>query len=408
MDLKQTTGKSGRKGLSRNIIVLGVVSLLTDLSSEMMVPLIPLFLTDVLKTPVQFIGLIEGIAESIASLLRVIAGWLSDRLGRPKLLATLGYSLSSVAKPFLALATWWPTVLLIRFTERFGKGIRSAPRDVIITESVEPERRGRAFGFHRAMDTTGALLGPLAAWFIISYFTRHHFAEAVWYKNIFLIATVPAIIGVVVLAALVPEKPKPAHYVAPPKIRWGALSKRLKIFLLVVGIFSLGNSSDAFLILRAKTLGVSPANILLIYVIFNAVSAACAMPAGIISDRVGRRPVLVAGLLIFALTYLGFAVAKTPIAAWVLFGVYGLYGGLTSGVLKAFAADLAPREIRGTVIGAYYTVEGIALLPASLFAGLMWRYVGVSAPFYYGAAMAAIAVLTLVITFPPGAERQVA
>lgn len=400
MNHGQSFGKKSWLGLSRNIIVLGVVSLLTDLSSEMMVPLIPLFLSDVLKAQKTYIGLIEGVAESIASLLRIISGWLSDRLGRPKFLTSLGYGLSALTKPFFAFAMWWPTVFLLRTVERFGKGIRSAPRDVIIAESVEPERRGKAFGFHRAMDTTGAMLGPLVAWFILSYLAGHHAPEGAWYRSIFIIAAIPAIIAVIVLVALVPEKPKEARPVAPPRIKWGEMSTKLKLFLLVVGVFSIGNSSDAFLILRSKSLGVSIAHILLIYVIFNAVSAAVAMPAGIISDRVGRRPVLVAGLLIFAATYLGFAVAKTSIAAWVLFAVYGLYGGLTSGVLKAFAVDLAPAESRGTVIGAYYSVEGLALLPASVIAGVLWDRIGASAPFYFGAALAALAVIILVVVFP--------
>lgn len=405
MKHEYSTDKRGWLGLSRNIIVLGVVSLLTDLSSEMMVPLIPLFLADVLLAPKRYIGLIEGFAESIASLLRIISGWLSDRLGKPKLLTVVGYGLSSLAKPFLALANWWPTVFLLRATERFGKGIRSAPRDVIITESVEPQFRGKAFGFHRAMDTTGAMLGPLAAWGIIRYLSQHHATMRVSFTTVFLIAAVPAIIAVIILAALVPEKPKEAHAVAPPKIKWSTLSHRLKMFLLVVGVFSIGNSSDAFLILRSQSLGVSVSNILLIYVLFNAVSAAFAYPAGVISDRVGRRPVIVVGMIIFAMTYLGFAVAKTSIAAWVLFAVYGLYGGLTSGVLKAFAADLAPAANRGTVIGAYYTVEGLALLPASGIAGLLWDYVNVSAPFYFGAFMAAVAVVILVVMFPARAQR---
>jgi MFS family permease len=394
--------QGGFMGLSRTIVVLGFVSLLTDLSSEMMVPLIPLFMTDVLRQPATIIGIIEGTAECVASILRIFSGWLSDRLGRPKALTVAGYGLSSIAKPLLALVYFWPTAFVLRVTERLGKGIRSAPRDVIIAESVEPEKRGKAFGFHRAMDTTGAVLGPLAAFFIIRHFLGY---SAVLHRNaytaVFYIAAIPAVLGVIVLWLLVPEKPKEARPIAPPKIQWSALSRQLKIFLLVVGIFSIGNSSDMFLILRANNLGVSIAHVLLIYVVFNAVSAAVAMPAGILSDKIGRKPMIIAGFLIFAVSYLGFAHARSSVDAWVLFAVYGVYGGLTSGVLKAFAVDLAPKDIRGTVIGAYYTVEGLTLLPASGIAGLLWKYINPSAPFYYGGAMALIATVVLLVAFPP-------
>ena len=392
--------RRGLLGLSRTIITLGVVSLLQDLSTEMLLPLIPLFLTNVLGAPVTAIGIIEGVAESVASLLRVWAGWLADRFGRPKLLAVLGYGLSSVAKPFLAAATAWPHVFIVRFADRFGKGIRSAPRDVIIAESAPMEVRGKAFGFHRAMDTTGAVLGPLVAWAIIRHYAGHYAGPRAPYVAVFLIGAVPALMAVAVLAALVPEKPREARAEAPVKIQWSAFSTRLKLLLLVVTVFSIGNSSDAFLILRAKDLGVSVEHVLLIYVLFNVVSAAFSLPAGIISDRVGRGPVIVVGMLIFAGAYLGFAVATTARSAWLLFGVYGLYPGLTAGVLRAYAADLAPAHLRGTAIGAYYTLEGLALLPASVIAGLLWDHVGRPAPFYYGAATAALAALLLLALLP--------
>lgn len=384
-------------GLPRTIIFLGVVSLLTDLSSEMIVPLVPLFLQNVLHAPGVAIGIIEGVAESTASLLRVFAGWLADRFGRPKLLAVTGYGLSAVAKPFLAAATSWTGVFAVRVTDRFGKGIRSAPRDVIITESVAPEIRGKAFGFHRMMDTIGAVLGPLAAFAIISLARTGEMSR---YRLVFIAGAIPALLAVAVLALFVPEKPKEARPVAPPKIRWGAFSRRLKLFLVAVAIFSIGNSSDAFLILRANDLGVSVGQVLLIYMLFNAVSAVFSLPAGIASDRVGRRPVILTGMLVFAATYLGFALAETPGAAWLLFAIYGLYAGLTAGVLRAYTADLAPPELRGTAIGAYFTLEGLALLPASIIAGVLWDKVGHSAPFYYGAATAVLASILLVTIVP--------
>lgn len=391
--------RTGRLGLSRTIVVLGIVSLLTDLSSEMMIPLIPLFLSNVLNAPGVAIGFIEGVAESTASILRIFAGWVADRTGRPKMLTVAGYGLSAISKPFLAVANSWVQVLGVRFADRFGKGIRSAPRDVIITEAAPQEIRGKAFGFHRTMDTIGAVLGPLAAYIIILLVKG---GAAHQYRMVFLAGAVPAILAVAVLGIFVPERAREARPVAPPKIQWSAFSGRLRLFLVVVTIFSIGNSSDAFLILRANNLGVSVGHVLLIYVLFNAVSALFSLPAGIASDRVGRRPLIVIGMLIFSATYLGFAVAKTPGMVWLLFAVYGLYAGLTAGVLRAYAADLAPRELRGTVIGAYFTLEGLALLPASVIAGLLWDQVSKSAPFYYGSATAIIAALLLLLVVPAG------
>lgn len=397
--MNRTEKTGGMLGLSRTIVVLGIVSLLTDLSSEMLIPLVPVFLTTTLGAPVQLLGLIEGVAESTASLLRVYAGWLADKFGRPKLLAVSGYGLSSIAKPFLAISTSWLHVLAIRFADRFGKGIRSAPRDVIIAESTPQEIRGRAFGFHRTMDTTGAVIGPLAAYFILRAVNGEGGAGA-GYRAVFIVGAIPALLAVAVLAKYVPEKPKEAQPATPPKIKWSAMSRRLKLFLLVIAVFQLGNSSDAFLIIRATNVGVDVADVLLIYALFNLVSAVFSLPAGIASDKIGRGPVIILGMLIFAATYFGFAIAPTTGAIWLLFAIYGLYVGLTAGVFRAFAADLAPPELRGTVIGAYFTIEGLALLPASIIAGRLWDAIGPSAPFYFGAATGVIAALMLIFLLP--------
>ncbi|HPP74877.1 MAG TPA: MFS transporter [Armatimonadota bacterium] len=387
----------GVLGLSRTVILLGFVSLLTDLSSDMLIPLIPIFLTTTIGAPVWALGLIEGVSESIASILRIYAGWLSDRFGRPKLLATSGYGLSSFAKPFLAIATNWLHVFAVRVADRFGKGVRSAPRDVIITETTAPEIRGRAFGFHRTMDTTGAVLGPLVAYAILLAFQGDN-GNA--YRTVFLIGAVPALVAVAILGIFIPEKPKEARPMQPPKVKWSTFSRQLKHFLLIVAVFSVGNSSDAFLIIRATNVGVEVENVLLIYALFNLVSAIFSLPAGIASDKVGRGPLLLSGFIVFIATYLGFAMASTPLVVWILFSVYGLYVGLTAGVLRAYAADVAPAELRGTAIGAYYTVEGISLLAASTIAGLLWTYISPSAPFYYGAVMALFASVLLLFLMP--------
>lgn len=385
-------------GVPRTVVTLGIVSLLTDISSEMLVPVIPLFLQDVLRAPKTYIGLIEGIAESTASLLRVIAGWISDRTGRPKALAVGGYGVSAAAKPFFALAAIWQHVLLIRFLDRLGKGLRSAPRDVIIAEATDQSTRGRAFGLHRAMDTIGAVLGPLIVFLLLlpQFLSGRLSLPRETYQLIFFVAAVPAILGVLVLTIFVPERPRSAELKPLPKITLGAFDRKFKFFLLAIVVFGLGNSSDAFLVLRARDLGLGVAEVLLIFVFFNAVGAALAMPSGIASDTLGRKPVIVVGLLIFAAVYAGFAVAESRLAVWGLFMVYGLYYALTEGVMRAYAADLAPTQLRGTALGAYWTFNGLAILPASVIAGLLWDNVSRAAPFWYGAGAAIMGAFLLV------------
>jgi len=247
------------------------------------------------------------------------------------------------------------------------------------------------------MDTTGAVLGPLVAYAILLAFQGDN-GNA--YRTVFLIGAVPALVAVAILGIFIPEKPKEARPMQPPKVKWSTFSRQLKHFLLIVAVFSVGNSSDAFLIIRATNVGVEVENVLLIYALFNLVSAIFSLPAGIASDKVGRGPLLLSGFIVFIATYLGFAMASTPLVVWILFSVYGLYVGLTAGVLRAYAADVAPAELRGTAIGAYYTVEGISLLAASTIAGLLWTYISPSAPFYYGAVMALFASVLLLFLMP--------
>jgi len=379
-----------------NIVILGLASLLTDVSTEMVYPLLPLFLTQTLGASPAILGFIEGLAESTASLLRVFSGNVSDRLGRRRPLAIAGYAASTIGKILLYLALNWPTVLAGRLVDRFGKGIRTAPRDALIAESADPAIRGRAFGLHRAMDTLGATIGIALAYLFLRM-SPHQ------YRGIFLWAVVPAVLAVTVLFR-VREPAARAHPSQIPPLRWSALDRRLRGFLLVIVLFTLGNSSNQFLILRAGSVGVPAANTVLLYLWFNVVYAIVSYPAGRISDRVGRRIVLVAGYAVYGLVYLGFGLARGPAAVTLLFPLYGMSIGLSEGVEKALVADLAPKDLRATAIGLHATLVGVGLFPASLLAGWLWTTFGPAAPFYFGGMLGitAAAALFLVLRSGPG------
>jgi len=399
--------ESDRKGLfgfSRNVFFLGVVSFLTDVSSEMIFTLLPLFLLNVLRVGTPVIGLIEGIAEGTASLLKVLSGWLSDRLGRRKGLAVFGYSLSTLVKPFLYFATTWGAAAGVRFVDRVGKGIRTSPRDALVADSAPPEEMGKSFGFHRGMDTLGAVLGLSVAALVV-YLVQRDGLELTRdaFQTIVLVGIVPAVLAVLVLLFFVRERGKgagsenpAASFGGPPAEAVNArkgFDLRFKLFLVVVVVFTLGNSSDAFLILRAQDLGFSVPQVLLLFVAFNLVYALAALPAGLVSDRLGRKGVIVVGWSIYAIAYLGLAVASAAWQVWLLFALYGLYYGVAEGVSRAFVADLVPAERRGTAYGLYHTAVGLSLLPASLIAGWLWHLIGPEAPFFFGAVMAGVAAL---------------
>jgi len=394
-------------GVSRNVFFLGWVSLLTDMSSEMIFNVLPLFLLNVLKVGTPIIGLIEGIAEGTASLFRLISGWLSDRLGRRKGLTVFGYALSTVSKPFLYIASSWGVVLAVRFTDRVGKGVRDAPRDALVADSTSDSERGRSFGFHRGMDTAGAVLGiALAA--LVVYLVEREALQLTWhaFRALVLSGIGPAVLAVLILLFFVREKKrgaqrKPGEPAAPQPVREApaktALDRRFKLFLLIMVLFTLGNSSDAFLILRAQNLGFSVFWVLILFVAFNLVYALAAMPAGVVSDRLGRKRVIVVGWTIYALSYLGLGLASAKWQVWLLFALYGLYYGISEGVTRAFVADLVPVERRGTAYGWYHAAVGISLLPASVIAGLLWQYISPAATFYFGAGMAGVAMLGLLL-----------
>ncbi|HHY46869.1 MAG TPA: MFS transporter [Firmicutes bacterium] len=374
-----------------NIIILGLVSLLTDISTEMVYPLLPLFLTSRLGATPAVVGLIEGIAESLASILKVFSGYISDRIGKRKSLAIAGYGSSTIGKVVLFLAGSWPWVLVARVIDRFGKGIRTAPRDAIIADSSTSETRGRAYGLHRTLDTLGAATGVLLAYYFMTTYKGD-------FTKVFLWSIVPAVLGLAMLA-LVRETARSKAALAGangpmrPTFSWSKLDRRLKAFLIVVFIFALGNSSNQFLLLRARNIGFSSTTILLVYFLYNIVYSLVSYPAGRLSDRIGRKALLVAGYLAYGLVYLGFALARAPWHIWALFATYGLYIAFTEGVEKALVADIAPPELKATTIGLHATLVGAGLLPASLLAGLLWNVFGPQATFYFGSMMGILAAI---------------
>ncbi len=400
--------KSALLTLPRNVWVMTVTSFLTDVSSEMIINLIPLFLANVLGVRTGVIGLIEGLAETTASLLKLYSGWLSDRLGQRKWLTVAGYALSTLAKPFLYLATSWGGVLAVRLTDRIGKGIRTAPRDALIADSIDDRQRGLAFGLHRAGDTAGAALGLLIALVVVWLVQGSSLLLArPTFQLVVLFSIVPAVLAVLVLAVGVREVPmSPSPRRQPPSLSLRGFDARFKGFMLIVFLFTLGNSSDAFIILRAQQRGLSVLAVLGMLVTFNLIYALVSGPAGAWSDRIGRRQLIAGGWLVYSLIYLGFALAGTGRQVWLLFGLYGVYYGLTEGTARAMVADLVRPEQRGTAYGVFNGVVGLTALPASLIAGVLWQGVGFwsgfgpSAPFLFGAGLALLAVLLLVGWLP--------
>jgi len=397
------------RDLPRNVWVVTATSFLTDISSEMIINLVPLFLANVLGVRTGVIGLIEGIAETTASLLKVFSGWLSDRWGGRKWLTVAGYALSTLAKPFLYFANTWAWVLGVRFADRVGKGIRTAPRDALIADSIDERHRGLAFGLHRAGDTAGALVG-LVIVVVVVWVAQGKGLELTraTFQSVVLISIFPAALAVLVLALGAQDVPVTGESRRPPGLSLRGFDARFKGFLLLVVVFTLGNSSDAFLILRAQERGLSVLGVMGMLVTFNFIYTLVSGPAGALSDRVGRRRLIAGGWLAYGFIYLGFALANTVWQVWLLFALYGVYYGMAEGASKAMVADLVFPEQRGTGYGVYNAAIGLTAFPASLIAGLLWQGVGgweglgPRAPFLFGAAMALMAVVLLVWWLPRG------
>lgn len=382
---------ASNKKLSRVILVLGFVSLFTDLSSNMIVPILPLYLTSVLHVQVSSIGVIEGIAESTASVLKLFSGWLTDRLGKRKLLLFLGYGLSNLTKPFFAISASWNQVLMVRFMDRFGKGIRTSPRDALLADSVTMEERGKAFGFRRAMDALGAALGPLVAFGILAVYAGN-------YRLVFWLSVIPGVLAVVLILLFIKEKPTNREKRTNlPKFGFKNLDRRFIWFSLIYTLFTIGNFSDAFLALRAQNVGMLPALIPLAFFVFNMSTSMFSVPVGMLSDRIGRRPVLISGFFLFALIYFGFGITKSMIGIWILFVLYGIYYAFTEGIQKAYIADLVPAGQRGTAMGTFNAMTGLAALPASILAGFLWQMFGPMVAFSTSSVIAVIAALLMMM-----------
>ncbi|HEX8138299.1 MAG TPA: MFS transporter [Pyrinomonadaceae bacterium] len=390
--------------LPRNVFVISLVSLLNDASSEIILPLLPLFLTAALGTQPAAIGLIEGAAESVSSLLKLFAGYFSDRLGRRKSLVVFGYTLASVARPLLGLASSWHQVLAIRLTDRVGKGIRTAPRDAMIADAAPLEQRGMAFGFHRAMDHLGAVIGPILGLCILLLIADDpdapHGAD---FTKVFLVASVPALAAVLVAAFWIRETPREqrvsgAARLEVPRLSLAGFDANFKRFLAILALFTLANSSDVFLLLRLREAGGGAVSILLTWAALHTVKVLSSLVGGNLSDRLGRKTLIVSGWLLYAAVYAGFAFVTSVGMAWVLFLVYGIYFGLAEGAEKALVADLVRPEQRGTAYGLYNLAFGIAVFPASLLMGAIWNWRGATAAFMTSASLGAVAALLLLLT----------
>ena len=383
------------KGITGNVLILGLVSFFTDVSSEMIYPLLPLFLTGMLGAGPAFLGVIEGVAESTSSLLKLLSGVVSDRGRRRKRLVLLGYSISALMRPLIGSAASPLAVLLIRTGDRVGKGIRTSPRDALIADSVEASMRGKAYGFHRSMDHAGALVGPLIATLLLGYFVTD-------LRTVFWLAAVPGFIALLLIAWKVRETDRAA--LPKPQLQLSLLpAGPLRRYLLILFLFTLGNSSDAFLLLKAGSIGVPAFRIPLLWTFFHLVKMLTSMPFGALSDRIGRKAVIVAGWCVYSVSYLGFGVATSEWQVWLLFALYGLFFGLTEGVEKAYLADMADPALKGAAFGWYNFAVGSGALPASLLFGLIWQRLGGVAPFLFGAALSGCAAILLLVLVKPAA-----
>jgi len=377
------------RNIPRNVVFLGLVSLFNDIASEMIYPIVPIFLTSVLGAPVSIVGLIEGIAEATASLTKFFSGYVSDRVRKRKIFVVYGYTLGSISKLLTGLAVSWHFVLFARFIDRLGKGVRTSARDSILLQNATSQNRGYIFGFHRAMDSLGAVVGPLLALILLALLKEN-------IRLVFFLAFIPSLIGVLLLILFVREK---KHEVSEKGIKigfsWKNINFNLKLFFIASIIFSLGNSSDAFLILRAKDLGLATTLVVLTYVLYNISQTVFSTPAGKLADKIGARRVFTIGLLVFAFVYFMFGIMDNPILPWIIFPIYGLYIAFTDGVSKAYISEFITEKESGSYFGMYQMGIALAGFFASFTAGILWSSINPSAAFFYGSTMAILAFFVL-------------
>jgi len=375
------------KKVPRNVLVLGLVSFFNDLASEMIYPIVPIFLTTVLKTSVPVIGLIEGIAEATASVGKYVFGALSDYFQKRKIFVIVGYSFAAASKALIGLAKSWPFVLFARFIDRAGKGLRTAPRDSILLENVSGNNRGFIFGFHRALDSAGAVFGPILA-LVFLYLLKDNL------RLVFFIAFIPGVLAVTLLVLAIKEKKQPEKEKKSfVKISFRSISPPLKLFLLISFIFSLGNSSDVFLLLRAQNLGLTTILVTFTYVLYNVSQTLFAAPAGSLADKIGAKKVFAWGLFIYSAVYLMFAIIKNPIFIWVIFPIYGVYIAFTDGVSKAYVSEFIKKEESGSFFGLHQTILAVGGFLASVIGGALWNKISPVATFYFGSLMALLALI---------------
>ncbi len=391
--------RTGLRALPRNVWATSLTSFLMDVSSEMVLNVLPLVLAT-LGVSKTAIGVLESVAEGIASLLKVFSGWLSDRLRARKWLAVAGYGLSALSRPLFYFADTWWAVAVARWTDRVGKGIRTAPRDALVADSIDESQRGLAFGFHRAADTGGAFLGLLLSLGVIWLMQRGAVGlNLSTFQTIVLVSLVPAALAVLSLAVGAQDVPV-TKTDERPRISLRGLGRPFALLMLTCGLFELGNSSDAFLVLRAQDAGLSAIGVLGALLLFNLVYTLISTPAGSFSDRVGRRRLIAGGWLFYAVVYAGFGLARTGWHIWGLYALYGLYYATAYGTTKALVADLVPPELRGTAYGTYSLIVGLLDLCASVIAGALWDWLGAPAPFLFGGTLALVAALLMIFAMP--------
>ncbi|MBP2032826.1 MFS family permease [Clostridium algifaecis] len=377
-------------GIERNIFFTGITSFLTDTTTKMIYSIMPLFLMSIGASKTE-VSLIEGIAESTASVLKAVSGWWSDKIGKNKPFMIIGYGFTAILSPLFSIVTSPLQVLVIRFSERVGKGIRTAPRDSLVAGSSSDSEKGKNFGFHKAMDNSGAIIGPLLAFIILSVFPGN-------YRKVFIFSALPGIFGLITIIFFVKEAKK-SKDALPKKITLNDFSYKYYIFLCIAFVFTLGNSTDALLLVKANDIGIKALFIPIVYLIFNSVSVIFAVPMGILSDKFGREKLIIFGYLLYFVIYLGFGMTTNKLLVILLFALYGLYSAATDGIQKALVSDLIDKNKRGTGLGIYNSLIGITLLPASLIAGVLYDKVNNSAPFYLGSAMALIAAILMFLFY---------